>query len=58
MFQENQEISNIRELAYHLNQSSFGRYVAIILLSFVGIVFILGLYCGRVSRKYTTLKNK
>lgn len=34
------------------------KYFLVVLMTFVGIIFVIGLFCGRVTRRTIALKNK
>lgn len=54
----NQSPENLGELAAQLAASPSKRYFLLVLMTFVGIIFIIGLFCGRVTRRTIALKNK
>ncbi|XP_006615715.1 Golgi apparatus protein 1 isoform X2 [Apis dorsata] len=50
--------NSIQELYSTVNQSPARRYFMIIALTMIGIIFITGLFCGRVTRRTMIMKNK
>lgn len=34
------------------------KYFLLVLMTFIGFIFIIGLFCGRVTRRTIALKNK
>lgn len=50
--------NSIEELYSSLNRSPARRYFMIVAFTLVGIIFIIGLFCGRVTRRTMIMKNK
>lgn len=50
--------NSIQELYSTVNQSPARRYFMIIALTMIGLIFITGLFCGRVTRRTMLMKNK
>ncbi|XP_053972285.1 Golgi apparatus protein 1 [Hylaeus volcanicus] len=50
--------NSIEELYSTINQSPARRYFMIVALTMIGIIFISGLFCGRVTRRTMLMKNK
>ncbi|CAK9798296.1 Golgi apparatus protein 1 [Anthophora plagiata] len=50
--------NSIQELYTSVNQSPARRYFMIVALTLIGIIFITGLFCGRVTRRTMIMKNK
>lgn len=49
---------NLSELYSQVVTSPSKRYFFVLTMSFVGAVFVFGLFCGRVSRRAIAMKNK
>lgn len=49
---------NIGELVVQVNRSPGRRYFMLVGLTIVGMVFIIGMFCGRVTRRTMIMKNK
>ncbi|XP_029049319.2 Golgi apparatus protein 1 [Osmia bicornis bicornis] len=50
--------NSIQELYSTVNRSPARRYFMIVALTMIGIIFIIGLFCGRVTRRTMIMKNK
>ncbi|XP_017787579.1 PREDICTED: LOW QUALITY PROTEIN: Golgi apparatus protein 1 [Habropoda laboriosa] len=50
--------NSIQELYTSVNRSPARRYFMIVALTLIGIIFITGLFCGRVTRRTMIMKNK
>lgn len=50
--------NSIEELYTSLNRSPARRYFMIIAITLVGIIFIIGMFCGGVTRRTMLMKNK
>lgn len=50
--------NTIEELYSTVNRSPARRYFMIVGFSLVGVIFIIGLFCGRVTRRTMIMKNK
>ncbi|CAK9831500.1 Golgi apparatus protein 1 [Anthophora retusa] len=50
--------NSIQELYISVNRSPARRYFMIVALTLIGIIFITGLFCGRVTRRTMIMKNK
>ncbi|XP_076234853.1 Golgi apparatus protein 1 [Calliopsis andreniformis] len=50
--------NSIQELYSTMNRSPARRYFIIVALTMIGLIFITGLFCGRVTRRTMILKNK
>ncbi|CAK9816133.1 Golgi apparatus protein 1 [Anthophora quadrimaculata] len=50
--------NSIKELYISVNRSPARRYFMIVALTLIGIIFITGLFCGRVTRRTMIMKNK
>lgn len=50
--------NSIQELYSTVNQSPARRYFMIVALTMIGLIFITGLFCGRVTRRTMIMKNK
>ena len=50
--------NSIQELYSTVNRSPARRYFMIVALTMIGLIFITGLFCGRVTRRTMLLKNK
>lgn len=54
----NAEPKNFQELIDHVSRSPSKKYIVVSLCSIIGVIFMLGLFCGRVTRRAVMLKNK
>ncbi|XP_033338391.1 Golgi apparatus protein 1 [Megalopta genalis] len=50
--------NSIQELYSTVNRSPARRYFMIVALTMIGLIFITGLFCGRVSRRTIIMKSK
>ncbi|XP_015126768.1 Golgi apparatus protein 1 [Diachasma alloeum] len=50
--------NTIEELYTTVNQSPSRRYFLIVAFTLIGIIFIMGLFCGRMTRRTMMMKNK
>ncbi|XP_015608654.1 Golgi apparatus protein 1 isoform X2 [Cephus cinctus] len=50
--------NSIKELYYSVSSSSASTYFMIIAVSIIGIIFVMGLFCGRVTRRAMMMKHK
>ncbi|XP_011302233.1 Golgi apparatus protein 1 [Fopius arisanus] len=50
--------NTIEELYTTVNQSPSRRYFLIVAFTLIGIIFIMGLFCGRITRRTMMMKNK
>lgn len=50
--------NSIEELYTTVNRSPARRYFLIVALTMIGVIFIIGLFCGRVTRRTMMMKNK
>lgn len=50
--------SSIQELYSTVNRSPARRYFMIVALTMIGLIFITGLFCGRVTRRTMLMKKK
>ncbi|CAL7951690.1 unnamed protein product [Xylocopa violacea] len=50
--------NSIEELYSTVNRSPARRYFMIVALTMIGLIFITGLFCGRVTRRTMIMKNK
>ncbi|KAK2580723.1 hypothetical protein KPH14_011351 [Odynerus spinipes] len=51
-------LNSIEELYSSLNRSPARRYFMIVAFTLVGVIFIIGMFCGRVTRRTMIMKNK
>ncbi|XP_066589109.1 Golgi apparatus protein 1 [Prorops nasuta] len=49
---------SLKELYTTVNQSPARRYFIIVALSMIGLIFIFGMFCGKVTRRTMMMKNK
>lgn len=49
---------NLGELYSQVVTSPANRYFLLVLMTFIGFIFITGMFCGRVTRRTMALKNK
>ncbi|XP_012256488.2 Golgi apparatus protein 1 [Athalia rosae] len=50
--------NSIGELYSTVNRSPARRYFMVVAFSLIGVVFIIGLFCGKVARRTLMMKNK
>ncbi|XP_043249603.1 Golgi apparatus protein 1 [Colletes gigas] len=50
--------NSIQELYTTMNRSPARRYFMLVALTMIGIIFISGLFCGRVTRRTMMMRNK
>ena len=49
---------SIQELYSSVSKSKSRQYFLVVAMTCVGVIFVLGLFCGRVSRRTLLMKNK
>lgn len=49
---------DLGELYSQVVTSPSKKYFLVVLMTFIGFIFIIGLFCGRVTRRTIALKNK
>lgn len=49
---------DLKQLYTQVVQSPSNKYFLLLMVSFVGFIFIVGMFCGRVARRSAVSKNK
>lgn len=53
-----QSPGDLGELYSQVVTSPSKKYFLVVLMTFIGVIFIIGLFCGRITRRTIALKNK